>query len=69
MGTVLSTQAHVTVPAGSYDACVETEDTSALEPNVREHKFYCRGVGLVRERESARAGSELTGITAPSPTH
>lgn len=59
---VIAMRASVTVLAGTYRDCVETEDTTPLEPDVRERKFYCRGVGLVRERESARAGSELVGI-------
>jgi hypothetical protein len=37
----------VTVPAGRYDGTVRTEDYTPLEPAVREHKYYGRGVGLV----------------------
>ena len=61
-GKVVAMHASITVPAGTYRDCVETEDTTPLEPDVRERKFYCRGFGLVRERESARAGSELVGV-------
>ncbi|MBI1886218.1 MAG: hypothetical protein HYS09_07920 [Chloroflexi bacterium] len=38
----------VTTPAGSFSACVKTEDFSPLD-RVTELKFYCPGVGLVRE--------------------
>ena len=61
-GKVIAMHASITVRAGTYRDCVETEDTTPLEPDVRERKFYCRGVGLVRERESARAGSELAAV-------
>jgi hypothetical protein len=58
-GVVKAIRQSVTVPAGTFRDCVETEDTTPLEPAVRERKFYCRGVGMVRESESSRAGSEL----------
>jgi hypothetical protein len=35
------------VPAGAYDGLVVTEETTPLEPTVREHKYYARGVGPV----------------------
>ena len=40
----------VSTPAGSFDGCLKTEDSNPLEePVVIELKFYCPGVGLVRE--------------------
>ena len=63
-GVVIAVHASITVPAGTYRDCVETEDTTPLEPAVRERKFYCRGVGVVRERESAKAGSDLVEVKA-----
>jgi hypothetical protein len=39
----------VTVPYGSFDAVVVTEDWTPLEPKVREHKHYASGVGVVFE--------------------
>jgi hypothetical protein len=39
----------VTTPAGSFSGCVKTEDTSPLDNSLPESKFYCRGIGLVRE--------------------
>jgi hypothetical protein len=38
----------VTVPAGTFDDCIETEDFAPIE-GATQNKFYCRGVGLVRE--------------------
>ena len=46
-GEVLALDATATVPAGSYDDLVQTADTNALEPDVLEHKFYARNVGVV----------------------
>lgn len=49
MGRVVSAADIATVPAGRYTDCITTEDWSPLEPDTRERKTYCRGVGLVRE--------------------
>ncbi len=48
--TVVALDVAITVPAGSFTGCMETEDINPLEPDSAvEHKFYCPGVGLVRE--------------------
>jgi hypothetical protein len=47
--TVVRTELTVRVPAGTFVGCIETEDVDPLSDAV-ERKFYCRGVGLVRER-------------------
>jgi hypothetical protein len=46
-GEVLALDAHVEAPYGSFDGCLQTEDTTALDPNVVENKYYCQGVGPV----------------------
>jgi hypothetical protein len=38
----------VTTPAGRFSNCIKTEDFAPLD-NVTEFKYYCPGVGLVRE--------------------
>jgi hypothetical protein len=45
---VLSLDATASVPFGSFDGVLQTEDTNPLsEPPQVEHKFYARGVGPV----------------------
>jgi hypothetical protein len=39
----------VTTPAGSFDDCIKTEDFAPLD-KLTEFKYYCAGVGLVREQ-------------------
>ena len=39
-GEVLALNESAEVPAGSYDALVKTADTTPLEPDVLEHKYY-----------------------------
>jgi len=51
----------VEAPAGSYDDVLVTEEWTPLDPGIVEHKFYARGVGVVREEqvESGNAVLEL----------
>lgn len=44
---IVSTTEIVTVPAGRFTDCLKTEETTPLEPGVKEYKLYAAGVGLV----------------------
>jgi len=44
---VLSLTEAVTVPVGSYDDVLMTEEINPLEPDVVERKYYAKGVGPV----------------------
>jgi hypothetical protein len=55
---VLALDESVTVPHGSFDAVLRTEDWTPLEPKIRENKFYARGIGVVFER-LVRGGKEV----------
>lgn len=46
--TVLAAGTRITVPAGTYQDCIETEDFDPIK-KIKQKKVYCRGVGLVRE--------------------
>ena len=65
-GRVVAVGESVTVPAGTYANCIETEDTTPLEPDVLEHKYYCPQVGTVLEvdlEDDARV--ELLSVEIP----
>jgi hypothetical protein len=66
MGKVLALDATADVPFGSFDGCLQTEDTTPLEPDVLEHKYYCRGVGPVLAIDAGGGGGreELTTFEA-----
>jgi len=55
----------ITVPYGTFENCIKTEDWNALEPDVPvEYKYYAPGIGVIKEE--AADGSEvveLTGMT------
>jgi hypothetical protein len=55
---VISLDESVTVPAGSFDQVLVTEDWTPLEPKLLENKFYAPGVGPVLER-LIRGGREV----------
>ena len=48
-GKVLAIDESVTGPTGSYDHVVKTADSTKLEPDLLEHKWYAPGVGFVKE--------------------
>ena len=67
-GEVLALGRHARVPAGEYDDLVKTADTTPLEPDVLEHKYYARGVGLVLTIDEGAGGrEELLAVTHVSP--
>lgn len=45
---VLNLNQTVTVPAGTFHHCLETEEITGLEPGALEHKFYAAGIGNVQ---------------------
>lgn len=49
IGMVVSLDATVTVPYGTFTHCLETEDWTPLEPEAVERKYYAQGIGLVLE--------------------
>ena len=63
-GEVLALGEQATVPAGEYDDLVKTADTTPLEPDVLEHKYYARDVGLVLTIDKEAGGrEELLSVT------
>jgi hypothetical protein len=46
------------VPFGSFDGVLKTRDTTPLEPNLVEFKYYAKGVGLVLKTAASGAGRE-----------
>jgi len=46
---VTSVSEKVTVPAGTFENCVKMQETTPLEPEVKEYKLYARGAGLLTD--------------------
>jgi hypothetical protein len=46
---ILSTTETVETPAGTFKSCLKVEESSPLEPGVKETKYYAAGVGLVKD--------------------
>ncbi|MCB9554759.1 MAG: hypothetical protein H6707_01565 [Deltaproteobacteria bacterium] len=64
---VIEVDKTVTVPSGTYQGCMVTEDWNPLEGNAsREHKTYCPGVGFVLETKVA-TGSQVALVEAVLP--
>lgn len=46
--TILSTNETVTIGLGTYTKCVETVETTVLDPGVKENKWYAPGIGEIK---------------------
>ncbi len=46
---VVSVTERITTPAGTFEGCLRTKESSPLEPFVKEYKLYAPGVGLVKD--------------------
>ncbi|MFB3895184.1 MAG: hypothetical protein ACE14V_02665 [bacterium] len=51
----------VKTPAGTFTKCIKVEETSALEKNAKDYKWYAPGVGIVKDNDMV-----LTKINRPS---
>ncbi len=49
MGAVVSMGESLTVPYGSYDDLLVIRDWNPDEPEVVEHKYYAKGIGVIKE--------------------
>ena len=57
-GKVVDKGLTVTVPYGTFENCLKTEDWNALEPDAPiEYKYYAPGIGVIKEE--AEDGSEV----------
>ena len=36
-------------PAGEFKDCLKTEETTPLEPGVKDYKVYARGIGMIQD--------------------
>jgi hypothetical protein len=48
---IISVDEKITTPAGTFEHCVHTVETSALEKGLHDHKWYAPGIGQVKDGE------------------
>src|SRR5262245_17495390 len=61
---VTSLNKTVTVPYGTFQHCLQTEETTPLEPSAEENKYYAAGVGFVLQVDTVTGvRTELIAIT------
>jgi hypothetical protein len=46
---ILSLNTTVNTPAGEFRNCLKMEESTPLEPGIKEYKYYAAGVGLVQD--------------------
>jgi hypothetical protein len=57
---IVSLNETLTTPAGKFQQCLKTEETSGLE-RVKEHKLYAPGIGLIYDGELKLVRSGFVG--------
>ena len=65
-GEVLDLDASAKVPYGSFENLLKTADTTALEPDLIEHKYYAPGIGMVYD-QTVRGGDDEVRLLAFTP--
>jgi len=67
VGEVIAINETIDVSWGALTGCVQTEDTTPLEPDVLEHKYFCPGIGVSLEVNISEGGTrfELTDLSRP----
>ena len=63
-GQIIAVNQSITVTAGSYTGCVETKEWSDLEAGT-ENKWYCSGLGVVKESVAGKEENQLVSVTKP----
>jgi hypothetical protein len=48
---IVSLSERISTPAGTFEQCLKTRETSPLEPLVHEFKVYAPGIGLVKDSD------------------
>jgi hypothetical protein len=48
---IVSVTSTVSTPAGQFQNCLKTRETTPLEPDALEFKFYAPGIGLIQDAE------------------
>jgi len=66
MADLMSVSERVTIPYGSFDNVVQTQDHTPLEPDLIEYKYYAIGVGMVLE-VNPNTGEEVVLVEFISP--
>jgi hypothetical protein len=46
---IVSLSETVKTPAGEFENCLKVEETTPLEPAIKEYKYYAAGVGMVQD--------------------
>lgn len=59
MAELLNAEKQLLRHLGSFSDIVQTLDYTPLEPGVEEHKFYARGIGVVKEVDLTTTGDEM----------
>ncbi len=66
MAEILSIEEQLNLPFGAFDHVLQTLETTPLEPDAREHKYYAPGVGLIQEVD-VNSGETISLVAVVEP--
>lgn len=46
---IIGSDENIETPAGIFSNCLKIEETTPLEPKIKEYKFHAPGIGLIRD--------------------
>ena len=46
---IISDSEILETPAGRFEHCLKTKETTPLEPGSKEYKIYAPGIGLIKD--------------------
>lgn len=55
---IISANDKISTPAGVFENCIHTVETSALEKGMRDHKWYASGIGPVKDGDMLLVGKK-----------
>jgi hypothetical protein len=56
VGEIMALDGTISGPTGAYTQVLSVLETSLIEPDMREVKYYAKGVGLIRVEEGVDEG-------------
>ena len=63
---VIGTGVTIKTPAGTFKNCLKLEESTPLEPGVKDYKVYAPGIGIVRDGDLLLVKK---GVGAPKPAN
>lgn len=62
---IVSETESLKTPAGAFHDCLKIEETTPLEPHVKEYKIFARGVGIIQDEDLVLVKYGVAAVKSP----